>query len=138
MFSSEYPDEFNEDRFGGDELKNRRTKFEARQYAYGKRWEHLHAAFSDLKESLLNAEVEWGGDLSLSVEELRKCQNDLLFAVQDQLRQENPDLHSFERYNNFSYNERQEILYELENDLFTQKIKEAVSKIEIELRGYIN
>jgi len=104
---------------------------------YQRRWEGLQGTMADLDVEALEAEVLWGKDAQEALAPLRKCASELFAA-----------LHMYLRYSGKnptwtpSHEKRQEIeakVWEIrgDDDILSDQIDEAISRIEKFLRRHL-
>jgi hypothetical protein len=108
-------------------------RYEGSLHVYGERWKVLAAAFEQLEEQNLEAEVEWGSHFRDVIVPLRRCRIDLGIAIREFLEQKKPGEDRPER-DQKSRDDRFTKLYEVgtgsEQDSFTPQILAAIKKFE--------
>ena len=102
--------------------------------AYGRRWEELVKARSQLSLELLEAEVLWGEAIRAPEKLLIRCIGDLWLAVHRHLQ----DPSSF-RETEQNFQKRLTILYEDDPDTneFTKRVADVIQEFERILRPHI-
>ncbi len=137
IYQYEYP----EDMIDHHGHLKRECNYEGTAHAYEKRWEIMHAAFKELEEHHLNAQVEWGSKFQDVITGLRSCRVKLHIVIQQML----------ERKKGLEFNqattpeeraEERSVLYyggeDSEYDKFTPEVNEAIDKFEKWLRPYVS
>lgn len=111
--------------------------------AYQRRWEQLAAVRADLYPELLEAEVVWGDEINALFEPLRALENELYFAIEDQLEVSKPGVHPGEIEHLTTIEEsrrRRRILYSRKDrpeDEFGAKFQSALDKFADKLRPHL-
>jgi hypothetical protein len=119
------------------DLSQREREWHALAQAYQRRWELVPAAKAKLDANLLEAEVIWGPAIRTKLHPLNRLMGELLFALQDHLEAQNPNIH-YESPGRELAKKRDETLYGIgEADTFKQQLDEVIRNIESELRPHI-
>lgn len=91
---------------------------------YSLRWKKVIEAISDLDVELLEAEVLWGKEVVELKESLNLCINELFFNLKRFLEEGNR-------------REFHDVIYDVDNGIFTKKVNEAVEKIETYIKPHL-
>jgi hypothetical protein len=119
------------------DLSQREREWHALAQAYQRRWEPVPTAKAKLDANLLEAEVIWGPAIRTKVHPLNHLMGELLFALQDHLEAQNPNIH-YESPGRELVKKRRETLYSIgEADTFKEQLDEIIRNIESELRPRI-
>jgi hypothetical protein len=122
-------------------LSQREKEWYAMVQAYGKKWEYVAKAQTDLQTILFEAEAIWGGEIVEKVMYLIKLVNELSFAIQENLEARRPNLDS-ERFNAEENKRTNEIMLarspaEAEKDEYKKSLDAVISSIEEHLKSHI-
>jgi hypothetical protein len=111
--------------------------------AYKNRWEKVRIVRSELYPELLEAEVIWGENLNQLLHQLFQLEQELLFAIEDQLEVNNPNVMPDEKEHLTtpeSRKARRKILYSklsTKEDEFKESFSEELEKISNYLKRYL-
>jgi hypothetical protein len=135
IFSNEYPEEMKDARAHLDAEKEK----EGTSYVYQNRFKILNKAFCELEERVLDAQVEWGGDFTVSMVPLRSCRAKLLIAIRNHVSMKDPNCSR--KFDEAKLDDVDTKLYDADLESgpnpFTVEINAAVAEFEKQLRPHI-
>lgn len=138
-FPSILPHEFPEGYDDSFMTKNPKEKGDAYAFIYSNRMKHVFDVTQDFDICALEAEALWGKQIKEYTQELRMCYRQLNVSFEAYIRNKYSGNVTFESDQNFKEKIEQDIEVSLEeDDLLSIRIKDAIKKIEQEIRPYLD
>lgn len=119
--------------------KNSEKEGDAYTFIYSNRMKHVFDATQDFDIRALEAEALWGRQIKEYTQELRMCYRQLNISFEAYIRNKYSGNVTFESDRNFKEKIEQDIwVSSEEDDLLSIRIKDAIKKIEQEIRPYLD